>query len=366
MIAEFLKSIGLVTGPLSLLAFLSVIFLVIYRETVSKKNKVPDYIQRLFKDKLTPKQFFVIVNRVLLYLFILVLTLVVLTFIAYILPSVIPQPTATPETKDTPTAVVTMQNTHTQTATIANTDTPARGPSPTVTPTLTKVKTTHLVPEIYDCIPDTWHVFKGPLYESPIILPEITGKPGCVDGSEYGFTVQKNPVTRENSLRINREITSEQPGRTHVYLSHDLAGKTGTAEISLYIEKIESYSACEIQDGSCDVDLVVGVGKYPSYSEGQFILYRVKTTHPTDIDACLASAISFPCVANSENWIESFPGQKSVLRRHTLVKIEGSELFIYYEENRIYTKLIYPFDRVFWIGYDISAMGKISAYVTFL
>ncbi|MEA4910039.1 MAG: hypothetical protein GYA17_07010 [Chloroflexi bacterium] len=87
---QLIASINSVTGPLTLLAFLAVVVLEIYRRSVNDKKGL-DYIYRLFKEKLTRNQFYdlskVIINRIF-WIVIIVFGLLVLAFIiSTIIPS---------------------------------------------------------------------------------------------------------------------------------------------------------------------------------------------------------------------------------------------------------------------------------------
>lgn len=79
----FLNAISAVTGPLTLVAFLAVVILAIFRRSVNDKKGLK-YIYDLFRDKLTKDQFYNIVgdiiNRVF-WTFIIVFTLSILAFV---------------------------------------------------------------------------------------------------------------------------------------------------------------------------------------------------------------------------------------------------------------------------------------------
>jgi hypothetical protein len=361
---ELLKSVGLVTGPLSLLAFLAIIVLFIYRNTVNPDSNVAGRTYQLLNKKLKGREFYNLLGRVLLYVFIITMVFVILSFVAYIIPLVIPPP-ATSGVEGSPTAIITMESTNAETETPTSTVALTSTSSSSITPALTEAKATNLLSGITDCIPDTWFVFEKTLYESPIILPKINNANDCVDGSEYGFFMKENPINHANSLNVKWEISEQKAERTYVYLSSSIENQDGEIELSLYIQNIESFKKCDHPDGSCDVDLVIGIGKYPSYSEGQFIVYRVKSQFPSDISTCRLPSIEYPCLVKSAYWIETFSQQKSVRDRRIVFKILENELFINYNGDPIFRQTLKRIDKVFWIGYDISVMGRINAYVTF-
>ncbi|MCP4373196.1 MAG: hypothetical protein GY797_34590 [Deltaproteobacteria bacterium] len=83
----FLSSISSVTGPLSLLAFLAVVFLAIFRRSINDKKGLK-YVYDLFNDRLTKDQFYDITKQIIDRLFWLLIIIFLLSILAYIIPTV--------------------------------------------------------------------------------------------------------------------------------------------------------------------------------------------------------------------------------------------------------------------------------------
>src|SRR5437763_16938783 len=79
---EFLQSIKYVTGPLSLIAFLAVIFLAIYRRSVDDKKGL-EYLYGLFSNQLTKDHFYNFARPIVNFVFAASVPLATLAFAAW-------------------------------------------------------------------------------------------------------------------------------------------------------------------------------------------------------------------------------------------------------------------------------------------
>src|SRR5437588_3190570 len=79
---EFLQSIKYVTGPLSLIAFLAVIFLAIYRRSVDDKKGL-EYLYGLFSNQLTKDHFYKLAGKIVNLVFAAFVILLILAFAAW-------------------------------------------------------------------------------------------------------------------------------------------------------------------------------------------------------------------------------------------------------------------------------------------
>jgi len=88
-IAEFLKSIQFVTGLLSLLAFLAVVFLAVYYRSVKDKRGL-EYLFKLFQTHTDKDTFYTLSKLAIERTFWFFLIFMVLAFIGYLVPSLYP------------------------------------------------------------------------------------------------------------------------------------------------------------------------------------------------------------------------------------------------------------------------------------
>ncbi len=91
LIADFLKSIQFVSGPVSLFAFVAVVCLAIYYRSV-KEEKGLEYLFALFRAKTDRETFYRLSKLVIERTFWFFFVFLVLAFLGYLIPSIVPPP----------------------------------------------------------------------------------------------------------------------------------------------------------------------------------------------------------------------------------------------------------------------------------
>jgi hypothetical protein len=244
-------------------------------------------------------------------------------------------------------------------------------PIPIITPTINYK--TNLIPIITDCIQESWTYWFYPIGEQPEI-GRIKGRPDCLDLSEYGFSAQINPNNGEYALHINNNIKpnniNEFGYHRYIYYSFKKDDLTtgqnydGDIELLINIDFLETDDNCTEISGNCSVDLTLGVSAYPTSGNGKFILYRIANS-AGEIYVCKLSTFYDYCNNSLDNRIDTLDSLSNLGNPTVKISITGTDLMIFYDKNTkpIYKDYINDENRIFYVGYNISSVGRISAYI---
>ncbi len=345
---DLISGIALVTGPLTLLAFLAVVFLFILARTDLLK-----FLNILDRVKLTRNQAYKLALTIVWLGFGLLAITIILVFVSYMIRG--------NDSGDQPTEVVEVPITPTSTPSFTPSQTPTSTPTPTVTmtptPTFTLTPTPTATQElaryaITDCITsDIWRFFDHTAYVSRRLE-----RPDCYDLSPWGMFANNHSIADETmGLLINLE--AENPSTGGVYFV-----PTSEEEIHLTIsmDRIEATEDCG-EDDICDINLILGLGDPTYEAGGRFMILRI-TKADSAVLLCMLDSVYSYC-GNPLIHIQNFDLQKKIrVQIHLNYNVLSFVLSgVQVEEVFIPPEVL----RIIWIGYNFRASGLLRAFIDF-